>query len=145
MTSFDPQMWHGIIGSTSNFEVDIRQHCTFSLQWSHNERTRLKPLAFRLFTQLFVQVQINENIKAPRHWSLGKFTGDRWFPHTVTLKMVPFHDVIMWWPGPASFKCIPYADMHTMYIYIYIYIYKLNELNLHMAYRFSSSSYSYTI
>ena len=35
----------------------------------------------RWFTQSFVQVQIKENIKAPRHWSLwGEFTGDPWIP-----------------------------------------------------------------
>ena len=36
-----------------------------------------------LFTQPFIQAQIKENIKAPRHWPLcGKFTGDRWIPCT---------------------------------------------------------------
>ena len=31
----------------------------------------------------FVQMQIKENIKAPRHWPLcGEFTGDRWIPRT---------------------------------------------------------------
>ena len=31
----------------------------------------------------FVQVQIKENIKAPRHRPLwGEFTGDRWIPRT---------------------------------------------------------------
>ena len=29
----------------------------------------------------FVQAQIRENIKAPRHWPLwGEFAGDRWIP-----------------------------------------------------------------
>ena len=29
----------------------------------------------------FIQAQIKENIKAPRHWPLcGEFTGDRWIP-----------------------------------------------------------------
>ena len=37
----------------------------------------------RLFTQPFIQTQIKENIKAPRHWPLcGEFTGDRWIPRT---------------------------------------------------------------
>ena len=37
----------------------------------------------RLFTQPFIQAQIKENIKAPRHWPLrGKFIGDRWIPRT---------------------------------------------------------------
>ena len=32
-------------------------------------------------TQAFIQAQVNENIKAPRHWPLwGEFTGDRWIP-----------------------------------------------------------------
>ena len=39
--------------------------------------------ASQLFTQLFIQAQIKENIKVPRHWPLwGEFTGDQWIPHT---------------------------------------------------------------
>ena len=39
--------------------------------------------ASRLFTQLFIQAQIKENIKAQRHWPLwGEFTGDWWIPCT---------------------------------------------------------------
>ena len=46
-------------------------------------RLRLKSPASRLFTRAFIQVQIKENIKAPRHWPLwGEFTGDRWIPLT---------------------------------------------------------------
>ena len=42
---------------------------------------RLKLPALRLYTQSFIQAQIKENIKAPRHWPLwGEFTGDRWIP-----------------------------------------------------------------
>ena len=53
-------------------------------------RWRLKSPASRLFTQPFIQTQIKENIKAPRHWPLcGEFTGP------VTPKMSPFDDVIM--------------------------------------------------
>ena len=34
-----------------------------------------------IVTQSFIQAQIKENIKAPRHWTLwGEFTGDRWIP-----------------------------------------------------------------
>ena len=37
----------------------------------------------RLFTQAFIQAQIKENIKAPRHWPLwGEFTSHRWIPRT---------------------------------------------------------------
>ena len=36
----------------------------------------MSAMASRLFTQPFVQAQIKENIKAPRHWPLwGEFTG----------------------------------------------------------------------
>ena len=46
-------------------------------------RWRLKSTASRLFTQPFIQTQIKENTKAPRHWPLcGEFTGDRWIPRT---------------------------------------------------------------
>ena len=34
-----------------------------------------------MFTQPFIQMQIKENIKAPRHWPLcGEFTGTGEFP-----------------------------------------------------------------
>ena len=46
-------------------------------------RMRLKPPASRVFTQQFIQAQIKENFKAPRHWPLwGEFAGDRWIPRT---------------------------------------------------------------
>ena len=41
--------------------------------------TSLSPL----FTQPFIQAQIKENTKAPRHWPLcGEFTCGRWIPRT---------------------------------------------------------------
>ena len=43
---------------------------------------RLKSTASRVFAQPFIQAQIKENIKAPRHWPLRvEFTGDWWIPH----------------------------------------------------------------
>ena len=42
---------------------------------------RLKSPASQWFTQTFIQAQIKENIKAPRHWPLcGEVTGDPWIP-----------------------------------------------------------------
>ena len=42
---------------------------------------RLKSPASPLLTQPFIQAQIKENIKAPRHWPLcGEFTSGRWIP-----------------------------------------------------------------
>ena len=50
---------------------------------THNELGGFKSQASWLFTQQFVQAQIKENIKAPRHrpfW--GELAGDRWIPRT---------------------------------------------------------------
>ena len=34
-------------------------------------------------THPFIEAQMKENIKAPRHWpQRGEFPGDRWIPHT---------------------------------------------------------------
>ena len=46
-------------------------------QWRYNgARWLLNSPALRLFTQPFIQAQIKEIIKAPRHWPLcGEFTG----------------------------------------------------------------------
>ena len=50
---------------------------------SYWAQQRLKSPASRLFTQLFIQVQIKENIEAPNHWPLrGKLTGNWSIPHT---------------------------------------------------------------
>ena len=54
------------------------QIITLTSQWL---RWRLKSPAWRLFTQPFIQTQIRENIKAPRHWPLcGEFTVTGEFP-----------------------------------------------------------------
>ena len=54
-----------------------------ALQWRHNELDGISNHLPRLFTQLFNEAQIQENIKAPRHWPLwGEVTGDRWIPRT---------------------------------------------------------------
>ena len=51
---------------------------TMTSQWA---QWRLKSPASRLFTLPFIQAQIKENIKAPRHWPLwGEITRDRWIP-----------------------------------------------------------------
>ena len=70
------------------------------LRWRHNgARWRLKSPASPLLTQPFNQVQIKENIKAPRHCPLARGI-HRWpvnSPHKwpVTQKMFPWDDVIM--------------------------------------------------
>ena len=51
--------------------------------------------ASRLFTQPFIQTQIKENIKAPRHWPLcGGFTGTGEFP---AQRASNAENVSIWW------------------------------------------------
>ena len=53
------------------------------LQWRYNERDGVSNHRRLLFTQRFVQAEIKENIKAPRHWPLcGEFIGNQWIPRT---------------------------------------------------------------
>ena len=48
-----------------------------------------------VYSTVFFQVQIKENIKAPRHWPLcGEFTGDRWIPAEKTSNA---ENVSIWW------------------------------------------------
>ena len=49
------------------------EHIAVASLWA---RWRLKSPALRLLAQLFIQVQITENIKVPRHWPLW------WIPRT---------------------------------------------------------------
>ena len=91
---------------------DLESSITVTSLWA---RWRLKSQASRLLAQSFVQAQIKENVKAPRHWPLwGESTGDRWIPltkgqwhgkyfHSMTsscsvdsklsMLMIKFHDV----------------------------------------------------
>ena len=65
---------------------------TMTSYWA---RWLLKSPASRLFTQPFIQAQIKENTKAPRHWPLwGEFTGTRWIPRT---KAGNAENVSIWW------------------------------------------------
>ena len=48
----------------------------------------MKSPTSRLFTHPFIQAQIKENIKAPRHWPLcGGLTGNREFPTQMVSNM----------------------------------------------------------
>ena len=72
---------HSVLSNSSSVSpVSMRHPITVTPWWS---RCRHKSPVSRLFTQPFVWVHINENVKAPRHWPLwGEFTGDRWIPRT---------------------------------------------------------------
>ena len=103
------------------------------LQISHNQQRRhssphitmtswwawrcLKSPASRLFTQSFIQAQIKENIKAPRHWPLCmEFTGDRGIPRTKgQLRGKCFHLMTSSWAVrydvPLRVQCICYLKV----------------------------------
>ena len=73
--------------------ASISLNITVTSKWA---RWRLKSPASQLLTQPFIQAQIKENIKAPRHWPLwGEFTGDQWIPHTKG--QLNAESVSIWW------------------------------------------------
>ena len=69
-----------------DFHMTVTSKCT---------RWRFKSPASRLFTQPFIQVQIKENIKAPRHWPLcGEFTMAGEYP---SQRASNAGNVSIWW------------------------------------------------
>ena len=86
------QQWSAV-----NEAVHLGNHChpfciTLTSQWP---RWRLTSPASRLFTQSFIQAQIKENIKAPRHWPLcEEFTGTGEFP---AQRASYAENVSIWW------------------------------------------------
>ena len=66
----------------------------------------------RLFTQPLIQAQINENIKAPRHWTVcGEFTDD--FP---AQRASNAENVFNWWSHHAIWGCSVSMYMDSHYI-----------------------------
>ena len=64
---------------------------------------RLKSPASRLFTQSFIQAQIKENIKAPRHWLLcGECTGTGEIPAQRPVTRKCFHLMTSSWEGELA-------------------------------------------
>ena len=69
-----------------------KEYITLTSWWP---RWRLKSPASRLFTQSFIRAQIEENIKAPRHWPLrGEFTGTGEF---LAQRASNAENVSIWW------------------------------------------------
>ena len=71
----------------------------WSLQWRHNGRDSVSNhQPHYCLLNRFIQTQIKENIKAPRHWPLcEEFTGDRWIPRTnCQLRGKWFHLMTSW-------------------------------------------------
>ena len=83
---------------------------TMTSQWL---RWGIKSPASRLFTQLFIQMQIKENIKAPRHWPLcGDFTGTGEFP---AQRASYAENVSIWWRYHANVDWAHYAVTITLW------------------------------
>ena len=83
--------------STLNWSIS-----SLDLHSSHNNDVIMNATAsqpvLRLFTQLFIQSQIKENMKAPRYWPLwGEFTGE--FP---AQKVSNAKNVSIWWRHHAN-------------------------------------------
>ena len=79
---------HNSIG----FEAQSYHGITVTSYWT---RRRLKSVAWPLFTQLFIQAQIKESIKAPLHWPLcgnSPVTGE--FPAQMASNAENFS---IWW------------------------------------------------
>ena len=86
-----------------------------------SENTRpvaaIKSLRFALFTQPFIQVQIKENIKAPRHWPLcGEITGDR-SVNSLHKRPVNAENGSIWWRHHAPDFCCKGLSRHLRIFY----------------------------
>ena len=91
---------------------------TVTSRWA---RLGLKSPASRLFTQSFIQTQIKEYIKAPRHWPLcGEFTGDRWIARTNgQLRGKCFHLMTSSWCRFVYIVRLFYCSFHCSLSFIY--------------------------
>ena len=84
------------------------------------QRWRLKSPASRLFAQSFIQVQIKENIKAPRRWPLcGEFTGTGEFS---AQRASNAENGSIWWRHLDSNACIIIITTVTCAMSKYMYV-----------------------
>ena len=74
-------------------------------------RWSLKSPASPLFTQPFIQAQIKENIKAPRHWALWGVTGE-----FSTQRASNVENVSIWWRHHVISKGT-FVDLRTIIIF----------------------------
>ena len=70
-------------------DMPTHLQCYFQkIDTSHYSDVEMGMMAYQItsltiYSQSFIQTQIKEIIKAPRHWPLcGEFIGDRWIPRT---------------------------------------------------------------
>ena len=122
----------GICKITPQAWEDFGGKCHLITMTSSWARWRPKPPVSPLFTQPFIQAQIKENIKVPRHWPLcGEFTIDRWIPRThkwpVTRKMFPFDDVIMETGCVSKFWSGFWPDIYHQTTSVQLFYLKVNN------------------
>ena len=96
------------------YQRNANYHCyiTVTSQW---DQWRLKSLASQWFAQPFIQVQIKENIKVPRHWPLWVgSTGDQWIPVT-NWRVGNAGNCSIWWRHHVSFWDVLYWMLCIIY------------------------------
>ena len=101
------------------------------------------PIAYQItsltIVYSFIQRQIKENIKAPRHWPLcGEFTGDRWIPAQMASNA---ENVSIWWRhhGEPLALCMRNIRKDRTTVFCFnIYIYILRSPIYHMLYSVKS-------
>ena len=105
-------VWIDIHGRSPDLQTIYHK---FPSEWRHNRRNDVSNhqphdcLLKRLF-----KAHINENSKVPRHWPLhGKFTGDRWIPHTCSAMQANIDrghaEETGGWGGYKPEMCLPYG------------------------------------
>ena len=114
----------GVPGGTQHHNI------TMTSQWP---RWRQKSPASRLFIQSFIQAQIKENIKAPRHWPLcGEFTGTGEFP---AQRASNAENVSILWRQLDLLDCLLIWVYRAMVTHVYEFLmrfYGLQHLNFQL-------------
>ena len=117
--SADTQMTNGnLVNSMRNHYSDVIMG-----------RWRLKSPASRLFTRTFIQAQIKENTKAPRHWPLcgnSQVTGE--FPAQMSSNA---ENVSIWWRHHDNYFAIVgnHTDIALFWILtVKIWVSSVNKL-----------------
>ena len=94
--------------------LELRLSCTNpSVLYEYNTELHTTPLQW-LFTRSFIEAQIKENIKAPRHWPLcGEFTGTGEFP---AQRASNAENGSIWWRHHAI--CYPFSFVYIWFRFI---------------------------
>ena len=89
------KVWSWNCHSKNWWQTPMLWNIHSALQWRHNDHDRVSIHQPHGCLQPFIQTQIKENIKAPRHWPLcGEFTGVGEFPAQWAIYA---ENVSIWW------------------------------------------------